>query len=67
MKTGESRRDSALAKKVCCWLGVTVLMEEKARPRRPSDSSWANSEEMVSASSTAWPVTVVPPTSTVSL
>ena len=67
MKTGESRRDSALEKKVCCWSGVTVLMEEKARPRRPSDSSEANSEDIVLASSTAWPVTVVPPTSTVSV
>lgn len=44
---GESRRVSALLKKVCCWSGVTVLMEEKARPRSPSLSSWANSELIV--------------------
>ncbi len=44
-----------------------MLMLLNARPSRPSAVSDWNSDEIVLASSTAWPVTVVPPTVTVSV
>jgi len=68
VKTGEGRpSEMAWKKNVDCWTGRTVLMLLKARPRRPSPGPETNWEETVWAASTAWPVTVVPPTETVSV
>jgi len=63
----ESREEAALPRKVCCAVGCTVLIESKARPRSPSPWPLTNVEETWVASSTACEVTVVPPTSTVSV
>lgn len=64
---GLLRDDWALAKKVFCGVGETVLMLLKARPTRPSEVSEVKEEETVLASSTAWPLTTVEPMVTVSV
>ena len=48
-------------------VGIPVLMLLKARPRSPSEASETNADETFFASSTTCPLTVVPPTVTVSV
>lgn len=63
-----SRELWALSKKVFCCVGVTSLMELKASPSRPSlFVSWVKELDTVLADSTAWPVTLRPPTVTTSV
>ena len=58
----------ALSKKVFCGVGETVLRLLKARPSRPEELlSEVKALETFLADSTAWAVTVRPPTLTTSV
>jgi hypothetical protein len=68
VNSGMARVFMALEKKVFCLVGVTWLMVSKAKPRSPEEAvSFENEVDTLVADSTAWLVTVTPPTVTVSM